>query len=239
MTSMTNADKVLFEETLGETGKEGPPRHLGSRFNEAGNFLRQPGNTVVRQVAPGSKTEAALVKVRDGLRSLPFGDRFAYTPVRSYHMTVFEGVMDDRRKPDLWPAKVSYEATIDDTTELFLERLTGMPQLPNFDMKVERVTPLGLTLKGATAEDEKTVRKIRNQLTVPFGYRSPTHDVYRFHVTLAYVKAWLPVGAAEIYLPELAKLTEWFAAEVEVLELAPPALCTFEDMNWFEPVLCL
>lgn len=179
MTSMTNADKVLFEESLGEAGKEGPPRHLGSRFDQGGNFLPQPGNTVVRQVVPGSETEAALVKVRESLTSLPFGDRFAYTPVKSYHMTVFEGVMDDRRKPDLWPAKVSYEATIDDTTELFVERLTGMPHLPRFDMKVERVTPLGLTLKGATPEDEKAVRKIRNQLTVPFGYRSPTHDVYR------------------------------------------------------------
>jgi hypothetical protein len=134
---------------------------------------------------------------------------------------------------------VSYEATIDDTTELFLQRLQGLPQLPSFDMKVERVTPLGLTLAGATPEDEKIARKIREQLTLPFGYRSPTHDGYRFHITLAYVKAWLPAGAAEAYLPELARLTERFAAQVAVLELAPPAFCTFEDMNWFEPVLFL
>jgi hypothetical protein len=239
MTSMTNADKALFEEHLTEAGKDAPPRHLGSRFDAAGNFLPQPGNTVVRQVVPGSKTEAALVKLRAALMALPFGDRFAYTPVESYHMTVFEGVMDDRRKPDLWPAKVSYEATIEDTTELFLERLKGLPQLPSFDMKVERVTPLGLTLTGATPDDEKIARKIRDQLTRPFGHRSPTHDAYRFHVTLAYVKAWLPAGAADIYLPELARLTEWFAAEIAVLELAPPALCTFQDMNWFEPVLFL
>jgi len=239
MTSMPNADKALFEEQLTEAGKDGPPPHLGRRFDMAGNFLRQPGNTVVRQVVPGSKTEAMLVGLRERLEALPCGDRFAYTAARSYHMTVFEGVMDDRRKPDFWPAQVSYEATIDDTTELFVERLTGMPQLPSFDMKVERVTPLGLTLKGATPEHERMARKIRDQLAVPFGYRSPTHDTYRFHVTLAYAKAWLPVGAADIYLPDLAKLTEWFAAEIDVVELAQPALCTFEDMDWFEPVLFL
>lgn len=239
MTSMISADKAAFEEHLTEAGKHAPPRHLGSRFDAAGRFLPQRGNTVVRQVVPGSKTEAKLAELRNRLMTLPYGDRFAYTAVKSYHMTVFEGVMDDRRKPDLWPAKVSYEATIDDTTELFRERLDGMPQLPSFDMKLEKVTPLGLTLAGATPEDEKIARKIRDRLTVPFGYRSPTHDTYRFHVTLAYVKAWLPAGAAEIYLPELARLTDWFAAEVEVVELARPALCTFEDMNWFEPVLYL
>jgi hypothetical protein len=239
MTSMPNADKALFEEHLTEAGKDGPPRHVGSRFDMTGNFLPQTGNTVVRQVVPGSKTEAMLVELRDRLKALPFGDHFAYTMVKSYHMTVLEGVMEDRRKPDFWPAKVSYEATIDDTTDLFVERLTGMPQLPSFDMKVERVTPLGLTLKGSTPEHERLARKIRDQLTVPFGDRSPTHDTYRFHVTLAYVKAWLPAGASDIYLPELAKLTEWFATEVEVVELVQPALCTFEDMNWFEPVLLL
>ena len=251
MTSMTSADQVgradqvghadqaAFEEYFCATGKHAPPRHLGSRFDAAGNFLPQPGNTVVRQVVPGSKTETALARVRDALVQLPFGDCFAYTPAKSWHMTVFEGVMDDRRKPDLWPAKISYEATMDDTTELFLERLTGLPPLPSFNMKVERVTPLGLTLTGATSEDERIVRKIRDQLAKPFGYRSPTHDTYRFHITLAYVKAWLPAGATETYLPELGRLTEAFAAEVEILELAPPALCTFEDMTWFEPVLFL
>ena len=54
----------------------------------------------------------------------------------------------------------------------------------------------------------------------------------------ARLDAWF-AGQVARHLPVLAKLTEWFATEVEVLELAPPALCTFDDMNWFEPVLFL
>lgn len=202
-----------FAETFTEIGKAAPPRYLGIRFDMSGRFLPTPGNTVVSHVVPGSRTQAALERIRQALSHLPHGDRFAYTPVSSYHMTVFQGTIEGRRQHGYWPNGVSAEAPIEETTRFFLERLEDFPPAPPFRMTLTAVTPLGVVLTGATAEDERVVRKLRDELTVPFDYRHPDHDSYRFHITLAYPKVWLPVGAEETYLPALERLRDAFAEE--------------------------
>lgn len=225
-----------FAETFTETGKAAPPRYLGIRFDMSGRFLPTPGNTVVSHVVAGSPTQAALERVRQALIDLPHGDRFAYTPVSSYHMTVFQGTVEGRRQRGFWPEGVSADAPIEETTRFFLERLEGFPPAPPFRMRPVAVTPLGLILTGATDEDERVLRRLRDELTVPFGYRHPDHDSYRFHITLAYPKTWLPAGAEEAYLPALVRLTDSLIEEVEIIELDAPAFCVFLDMTEFRPL---
>lgn len=225
-----------FAETFTEVGKAAPPRYLGIRFDMSGTFLPTPGNTVVSHVVAGSRTQAALARVRQALMDLPHGDRFAYTPVSSHHMTVFQGVVEGRRQRGFWPEDIPADAPIKETTRFFLERLEGFPPVPAFRMTLAAITPLGLVLAGATAEDERVLRELRDQLTVPFGYRHPDHDSYRFHITLAYPKAWLPAGAEQTYLPALAKLQAALAEEVDTIELGAPAFCAFPDMTEFRPL---
>ncbi|HEV2501430.1 MAG TPA: DUF1868 domain-containing protein [Mesorhizobium sp.] len=224
-----------FAETFTEIGRSEPPYYLNRRFDAEGNFLPQPGNTVVSHVVDGSPTQQALVRIREMLKALPYGDRFAYTPVSSLHMTVFQGTIEGRRKPAYWPQELACEAPIDETTTFFLDRLKAFPEASNFRMRPVEVTPLGVVVTGATYADEQSIRVLRDQLTVPFGYSHPDHDSYTFHITLAYLKAWLPAGAETTYLPALAELTRELAAEVEVLELEVPAFCTFNDMTEFKP----
>ncbi|BCH23607.1 DUF1868 domain-containing protein [Mesorhizobium sp. L-8-3] len=225
-----------FAENFTEIGKDAPPRYLGIRFDATGTFLPTPGNTVVSHVVPGSRTEAALARVRQGLMDLPYGDRFAYTPVSSHHMTVFQGIIEGRRKPDYWPEGVALDAAVEQTTSLFLDRLSSFRRGDPFHMKVVSVTPLGLVLEGATERDEVTVRALRDDLVGPFGYRHPDHDSYTFHITMAYPKAWLPAGAEAAYLPALAALKDSLAQEIDMVELGAPAFCEFTDMTEFRPL---
>lgn len=224
-----------FVEIFTEAGKSQPPHHLNRRFDAEGTFLLQPGNTVVSHVVDGSETQQALARVREALRALPCGDRFAYTPVSSLHMTVFQGTIEGRRKPAYWPQELASVAPIDETTAFFLDRLKAFPKASEFRMRPVEVTPLGVVVTGATLADERSIRALRDQLTVPFGYSHPDHDSYTFHITLAYLKAWLPTDAEAIYLPALAELTRSLMADVEVLELDLPAFCTFNDMTEFKP----
>jgi len=226
----------FFAEHFTETGKSAPPRYLNVRFDANGNFLPMPGNTVVSHVMRGSKTEEALKRVRQALIDLPFGDRFAYTPVSSYHMTVFQGIIEDRRKPDYWPQGVALDMPVEETTTLFLQRLASLPPAPLFRMKLASVTPLGLVLTGAAPEDERTVRALRDVLMAPFGYRHPDHDDYTFHITIAYVKGWLPADATTTYLPALDEIGRAFADKVEIVDLGAPAFCEFPDMTEFRPL---
>lgn len=222
-----------------ETGKDGPPFYLGRRFDAAGNFLFEPGNTVVSHVVPGSATEAALTRVRERLGALPFADCFAWTPVESWHMTVFQGTIEGRRAAGFWPEGMVLDAPVEETTRVLDARLEGFAPAAPFSVKLVEVTPLGLVVAGATPEDERGLRALRDRLAEAFGYRHPDHDDYTFHVTLAYVKEWLPAGAEATYLPALDAIGRDFAAEIPVLELAPPAFCTFRDMNLFTPLRVL
>jgi hypothetical protein len=225
-----------FAQHFTDADKDAPPPYLGVRFDASGGFLPTPGNTVVCHVVPGSRTAAALLSVRAALKALPYGDRFAYTPPSSYHMTVFRGVIEGRREAGHWPADMPFETPIGETTRRYRERLAAF-SAPPFCMRMVSVTPLGLVLTGATEADERTIRGIRDALVVPFGYREPDHDDYTFHVTLAYVKDWLPAGTEDAYLPALQSIAADFAAAVPVIELDAPALCSFDDMTEFKPVL--
>lgn len=231
--------RVTFATYFLETGKDGPPFYLGRRFDAGGNFLHEPGNTVVSHVVPGSATEAALIRVRGRLEALPFAGRFAWTPAESWHMTVFQGTIEGRRADSFWPAGMDFDAPIEETTRVLDARLEGFVPAEPFAVKLVEVTPLGLVVAGATPEDEQRLRALRDRLAEAFGYRHPDHDHYTFHVTLAYVKEWLPADAEETYLPVLEAIGGDFAAEIPVLELAPPAFCSFRDMNLFTPVRML
>lgn len=226
-------------ENLSVSANRQPSRFLGSRFTADGVFLPDPGNTVVMHVVPGSATEAAMIELRERLHALPWGHRFAFTDIESLHMTLFQGVLENRRLPDYWPAALPLDAPLEETTDYFLQRLAGFQGPGPFRMRIAEVTPLGLTLTGATEEDERVARAWRDALTAPFGYRAPDHDTYVFHVTFAYIIDWLPDGMIADYRSALAEMAEEFSRRLPVLELGPPALCTFEDMNGFPPVMTI
>lgn len=214
----------------------GANARLGRRFNADGRFLPEHGNTVVAQVTAGSATEAALMDLRHSLMALPHADHFAFTDVASYHMTVFEGVIETHRDYGYWPEGLALDLSIDQMTDLMAARLDGFTPPASFAMTLLEVTPHGLTLTAASPEDEAMVRGWRDALAGVFGYRSPGHDAYRFHTTMAYHKRWPPLAALPAYVEALAQLTADFAARVPVLELDPPAFCRFADMNGFPPV---
>lgn len=209
---------------------------LGIRFDSSGRFLPEAGNTVVAQVVPGSATESALIWLRAELQALPYAHHFAFTDVASYHMTVFEGVIETRRAAGFWPPSISLDASIDTATADMTRMLADLPPLPDFAMRPVAVTPFGVTLAGATGADEAAVRVWRNCLAEAFGYRTARHERYAFHTTLAYVHTWLPAEALPAYADAMTRLTTGFAAHVPRMDLARPAFCRFADMNAFPPV---
>ena len=209
---------------------------LDVRFNKEGKFLPESGNTVVAQVIPGSSTEHALIWLRHALQALPFGHQFAFTEVASYHMTLFEGVIDSNRQVGFWPASLPLDTHIDVMTSKMAAMLDGFMAPPAFFVKPVEVRPFGLGLAGASAADETNLRAWRDALSKAFGFRTAKHDEYQFHTTLAYIHSWLPETALPNYQAAMAELTAEFISRVPIMELAPAAFCRFADMNAFPPV---
>lgn len=216
-----------------------PPVHLGTRYDTAGSFLTEPGNTVVCHLVSGSPSEAVVVDVRDRMRAMPDADRLAFTPVSSLHMTLFQGIIEYRRRLPYWPEDVPLGTSIDDMTRLYLERLKSFEGCGAFRTKVVEVTPTGLTVAGATDQDVRIMRAWRDALSARFGYRHPDHDAYVFHITFAYQIRRLADERASEWQDLFDDCLSLFARQAPMIELRPPAFCSFRDMEHFEELLVL
>ncbi len=212
---------------------QAPPRHLGRRYDRAGNFLHEPGNTIVCHLVEGSASQAAIVEVRQRMMAMPDAGQLAFTPIPSLHMTLFQGILEDRRDPPFWPLDMPRETPIDAMTAHYLDRLTRFPAQPPFEVEIIDVVPTGLTVAGTTAADRQAMKAWRDALAETFGYRHPDHGDYVFHVTLAYMIDWLPDERLEAW-QALFDECRALLHRAPRLELRPPAFCSFEDMKHFK-----
>jgi hypothetical protein len=216
------------------TENPNPPTHLGTRYDTAGTFLPEPGNTVVCHLEAGSPTEAALIDARARFLGMPEARNLAFTPVSSLHMTLFQGIIEGRRAAPFWPSDLPLDTPIAEMTALMLERLKPYAGGPPFKVQVTDALPTGLKLDGATAADRQALRDWRDAFAEILGYRHPDHDDYVFHITFSYVIARFDDAALPAWQQMLDEVVRDIAARAPVLELRPPAFCAFEDMNHFE-----
>jgi hypothetical protein len=210
--------------------------HLGRRFDATGHFLPENGNTIVCQLIEDSYSEAALLDLRAAMKALPEAHKMAFTAISSWHMTVFEGIIEHNRASTHWPKDIPADAPVDQVTAAFVQRLDEFPTLPPLRMAIREATPFGLSLEGATLQDEANARVWRDRLSEALGLRAPNHDSYGFHLTMAYAVDWLSLEALPKWKEELEDFTDILKQRVEILDIARPALCTFSDMNAFRPV---
>ena len=223
--------------TFGRSANSAPPRHLGIRYTADGRFLQEPGNTVVSHVTAGTPSHAAVLAVRDRLMAMPEADQFAFTHASSLHMTLFQGVIEYRRNPPYWPADMVVDTPIDVMTSHFRDKLKNFAPLSPFRARITEVTPLGLTLEGDSVEDRRCLQAWRDAFAGIFGYRHPDHDSYVFHITFAYIIDWLADAALPRWQEMLAEQLAYLKERSPVIDLDPPAFCSFEDMNYFEELV--
>lgn len=219
------------------TEATGPKRHLGVRYDESGTFLPEPGNTVVCHLVEGSASQRAIIETRTRLMALPEAEKFAFTPVSSLHMTLFQGIIEYRRLAGYWPADLPFETPIDDMTALLQARLAYFSAPAPFQVRIVGLRPLGLTVEGVTVDDRRIMAEWRDAFADILGYRHPDHDTYEFHITLSYFIQGLSDGALPIWQTALSEGLADIAAKAPIIELRPPAFCAFADMNHFEELL--
>ncbi|ACA15072.1 conserved hypothetical protein [Methylobacterium sp. 4-46] len=220
---------------------------IGVKFTSRGKLLPCPGNTIVCPIDIDGPA-AALMAYRATIAAEPYADKFVFTPPSSYHMTVFEGVVDLVRKPGFWPADLPLDAPLGQCDRVFLEKLEtfDLGCAPRFRMKVAEgasnrdVRPgEAIRLIPVDAAEEAKLRGLRDRLSDLLKLRQPGHDTYRFHTTQTYAIAPLTEAEAARYRVVRREAIAALAAALPVLELGPPAFCFFDDMFQFRPRLRL
>lgn len=217
--------------------RDGVPNHLGRRYDSSGRFLMEQGNTVVCHLVSGSESEKAIAAARQRYLETAEAQSLAFTADTSLHMTLFQGIIDSRRELPFWAHDVPVETPVDDMTAIFMDRLAGFKPGPAFRMEVTHATPLGLVLDGVSMEDRAALKAWRDRLANLFGYRHPDHDTYTFHITFAYMLRYFHDAEILRWQPFLDQIVADIRQRAPVIELNPPAFCSFEDMNHFEELL--
>lgn len=231
---MSDADSARAYLTGALTG--GPrPVAVGRKFAPDGGVLPTAGNTMICHIDPGSEAHAALVAAQAMLRTGPCAGAFAFLPPASFHMTVFEGVIDTHRTPGHWPADRPVDAPVDAVTTDFLGRVPGVALPPGFDIRPDAVFGgFSVRVSGATVADAAALRGARDSLAQALGLRRADHHAYGFHITLGYLLRWLTPAEASAVIALSHATHRALAARAPVIRLGAVEFCTFADMHRFD-----
>ncbi|KIW29508.1 uncharacterized protein PV07_05321 [Cladophialophora immunda] len=231
----------------GETPKPDLPRpeypvSIGRKFDPDGKVLPFPGNTIICHLSPDHALYRAMLDLHNALKQHKFAHLYTLLPPESWHMTVFEGVTDQIRKPHVWPADLPLDAPLGRCTDLFKEKLQNFvfDSEPSFQLTIVGYDPLvdGIALKAvpATAADEARLRGLRNRLSELLQLHHPAHDRYSFHMSLAYILRRLDNQQHQ----ELWEFLEEYRSRLPAhFQLGAPEFCTFDDMFAFKRQLFL
>lgn len=231
---MTDHERAFDYLTGALTG--GPaPGAVGLKFTPDGQPLTCRGNTTICHVDPRTKPFAALVDAQDQLKAGPLADGFTFLPPESFHMTIFEGVIDYARTSDRWPGHLSNEASVDSVTTDFADRLQDIGLARTV---IARPTGIfgafSVRLSGADQSEEARLRLTRDQLQAATNLVRPDHDAYEFHITLAYNLRWFAPEEARSIIALSDKVGTELVERVPRIVLGPVEFCTFETMHRFD-----
>lgn len=218
------------------------PGGIPFKFNPEGVAQRYPGNTTLCHIPLSSPLIPGLQEVYKTFDSHPTLSKVVrLLPPASWHMTVFDGVREEECEPGMWPPGLAKQP-LDESTAEFSQRLREFgSQLeaeglaPPYRMKARRfevppIVGIGLQVEGATPEEEKRMRRLRDRLSDVMGFRAPNHEVYQFHVSIAYLLRHVDGDQKT----ELHNTLEQLLPNLDVeFELGKVEFCTFESMLEF------
>ena len=208
---------------------------IGEKFYEDGSVRRYPGNTIVADILPGCGAYDVMTHLRDMIAEYGLSDYFILLPEDSYHMTILGGLNDEKRHV-WWPKDLPLDATMDqadDHMEAAVAKV-GLPGPQKMKFYYAHCSKSCLTIRVDTLseEQEKTLRKFRDECSEEMGCFRPNHDKHHFHISLAYVRV-IPEGeAAERRDKMIADMTAYIEKQ-PVFETAAPYLTFFDDMLYF------
>ncbi|KAI0160705.1 RNA ligase/cyclic nucleotide phosphodiesterase [Xylariaceae sp. FL1272] len=224
-------------------GRPAYPPGVPYKFTVDGAVVRFPGNTLLCHIPQHSPLQPVLRSIYNAIDQHPALSKVCrLLPPDSWHMTVLEGFRKEECDTGTWPKGLS-KRPLDETTEILKVSL----RKAGLELEKEGLAPpynvrfvdfdnkpvgLGLVIKGATEEEERRLRRLRDTLAGILGYRAPNHERYGFHVSVSYLLRHLDEEGLD------GEMKDLLDREIEIgrgteFSLGAVEFCTFEDMFSF------
>ncbi|MBP7338414.1 DUF1868 domain-containing protein [Niveispirillum sp.] len=228
-------------------GRGRPTTEVGRKFQADGRVGPFHGNTIVCHIPQQGEHAAcfnALLDIYRDLPARPFAANITALPPSSYHMTLFDGANETARTAGLWPPGLALDSSIEDCHREVGRRLEGfaldtpMPIRMRVDTEGTGIAGNALTIPLLPVDDAENarLRRLRDRLSVATGIRSPRHDEYRFHISLAYVLWELSATQVQAVRQAMGEWMAMVAKAAPVILLDAPEFCTFKDMFAFNRI---
>ncbi|MFA0442332.1 hypothetical protein BCU70_01315 [Vibrio sp. 10N.286.49.C2] len=217
---------------------------VGVKFHEDGSVRTFPGNTFICHLDPSIALIDELRWAQDELKAMQCGHKFAFLPISSMHMTVFEGVCDQIRDANKWTSKLDLNAKLSEVTDLFATEVDQLGALGGFEMMFDYVyncTVGGSALRVKPANDASltALKQCRALLKTATGISMPDFDDYHFHITLSYRVIELDEQDKIELLETTQRIEQRISQSFGTLTHGPVEFCTFQDMFEFKAVATL
>lgn len=209
----------------------------GGKFSPSGHVLRYPGNTFLCHVDHKSQAHEVLVELQNKIKNSPFSHRLTYLPTDSFHMTVFQGRSPYHPDKTHWPDGEPISLSRDEQVQKMCDQSKTLDFPKSHRVKIDNLYTLhSLTISGADAENEASLRAIRSKLRDITKINPPGFDRYVFHMSLAYFITFVEESEARDIMALSDELSGQLIAQMPEITLGPIELCVFDNMHHFKPV---
>lgn len=211
---------------------------VGSKFHADGSVRRFPGNTVVAPITPGCSAYDAMVQLRQMVIDAQLDDHLILLPEDSYHMTVLDCVVDEKREPGYWPEGLALDAGMNETDAYISAAIATVPNPGPVRMKFDcvRITKNTVVARLLPADEVQSQKlwDFRNRAADAMGHHLPNHATYRFHISLGYFRI-LPEGEAAERMAALEEKINAYLSKQPEFNTGVPYMAYFDDMLAFSP----
>lgn len=213
--------------------------NIGNKFNEDGTVRFFPGNTIISFVDHSAPIWDHFVAIRSMLTCRQASHCLTLLPDSSIHMTVFEGVCHQWRKPEVWTNKLPLDCKLEETDDLFEQAFKTVKPLGQVNMRVDHVQiglhGSGVQLQPATEADAAELKRFREECSAALGLRFPNHDTYEYHLSIGYFTKQ-PTAEEEKELNDYVDhANQYVSAKNIVFTIQQPQLTFFDNMFQFNP----
>jgi hypothetical protein len=150
-------------------------------------------------------------------------------------MTVFSLILDAKRTPEEWSARMALDAGLPEMDAFFVRMVETVTPPHQLRMCMTWIGGRGLSFRLSPA-DEATylaLRDYRNQLSETTGVCHPDFETYEYHLTLAYGLQVLTPDEESAFRQWRDAQGEALRCEIGVFETPAPVLTFFDDMFRF------
>lgn len=217
---------------------------VNTKFYENGEVREFPGNTFLCSIDKNISLMQEIEFAQNTLKGMKCAHKFAFLPLSSMHMTIFEGLCDQVRKPELWSNKFAIDTAIEETTDFIEKELQNVQALGGFEMVFNSViySPNGaisIRIKPKSEDVHQKIIQCREELSQATGIRLSDSDDYHFHISLNYRILELNKQDEDEMQQTIEKTEKYLDENFGTLVHGPVEFCRFKNMFVFEPVKLL